>query len=136
MKLTTDLKKIIVTGVKIVAIVEIVYLVVLNLALQLPVTQSLVNAIKPDKFHVSWETAWTWYPFRLHARGVSANGQSRAQQWQLDAVAASGSIAISGRLGSSPTGATIVAQSITSNGKGSGSRTPMIGHSGISDRMA
>ena len=59
---------------------EIFYLAVINLALSLPVTQSLINQIKPDKFAVSWENAWSWYPFRVHATGVSANGQTGSQQ--------------------------------------------------------
>lgn len=77
-----------------VAVVEITYLLLVNAALGLPVTQTLVNQIKPGKFAVYWEQAWSWYPFRVHARGISANGQSRSQQWQVDAPAASASIAI------------------------------------------
>ncbi len=60
-------------------IAEISYVVLLNLALQLPLTQSLINQIKPDKFQISWEKAWTWYPFRIHIENASANGQSRSQ---------------------------------------------------------
>jgi len=80
--------------IRAILLLEILYLVVFNLALQLPVTQALINAAKPDKFHVSWERAWTWYPFRVHARGVSANGQSRSQQWQVETAAAAGSISL------------------------------------------
>jgi hypothetical protein len=79
---------------KIIIAVELVYVVLLNAALQLPLTQTLVNKIKPDKFHVSWENAWTWYPFRVHARGVFVNGQSRSQQWQFETPSVSGSISI------------------------------------------
>jgi hypothetical protein len=73
---------------------EVFYLGLINLALSLPVTQTLINQIKPDKFAVSWEKAWSWYPFRVHATGVSANGQSRGQQWQVDAPQASASISL------------------------------------------
>jgi hypothetical protein len=73
-------------------IAQIVYLVLMNLALQLPLTQTIINHFKPDKFQVSWDKAWTWYPFRIHASGVSANGQSRSQQWQLDTPSAAASI--------------------------------------------
>jgi len=73
---------------------EIFYLGLINLALSLPVTQTLINQIKPDKFAVSWEKAWSWYPFRVHATAVSANGQSRGQQWQVDAPEASASISL------------------------------------------
>ncbi len=76
--------------ISIIALVA--YLVIVNLALQLPVTQTLVNAIRPGKFQVAWESAWSLVPFRVHATGISANGQSRSQQWQLHASSASGSI--------------------------------------------
>ena len=77
-----------------VVVFEVVYLALVNLALQLPVTQTLLNKIRPDKFEVTWEEAWTWYPFRVHARGVSANGQSRRQQWQLKLPVGSASISL------------------------------------------
>jgi hypothetical protein len=77
-----------------IVLVEVAYLVLINLALSLPVTQTLVNRIKPEKFIVHWEQAWSWYPFRVHARGISANGQTSSQQWQVDTPAASASIDI------------------------------------------
>ncbi|MGB1439735.1 MAG: hypothetical protein ACPG63_08165, partial [Luminiphilus sp.] len=55
-----------------VVVAELVYLLVINAALQLPLTQSLVNKIRPEKFQVSWESAWSFYPFRVHARGIAA----------------------------------------------------------------
>jgi len=75
-----------------VLIAEISYVILLNLALQLPLTQSLINKIKPDKFHISWENAWTWYPFRIHIENASANGQSRSQQWEFSVSTVSASI--------------------------------------------
>jgi hypothetical protein len=75
-------------------IFEAVYLVLFNLALNLPLTQTLVNKIKPDKFLVYWDSAWTLYPFRVHANGVSVNGQSQSQQWQVEINSASASIAL------------------------------------------
>lgn len=48
--------------------------------------------IRPAKFHVSWESVWSFYPFRAHARGISVDGQSRSQQWELQA--SSGSLAL------------------------------------------
>ena len=77
-----------------VVIIEIFYLLLINLAFSLPVTQTLVNQIKPDKFAVSWDRAWSWYPFRVHATGVSANGQTGTQQWQVDSPQASASISL------------------------------------------
>ena len=79
---------------KILVILEGIYLVLVNGLLHLPLTQDVVNMIRPEKFHVSWDRAWSWYPFRVHARGVAANGQSRSQQWQLSTPAASGSISV------------------------------------------
>ncbi len=78
----------------IVAAIEIVYLAVFNIALNVPLTQDLINRIKPDKFAVSWDSAWTLYPFRVHASGVAANGQARSQQWQLGTPEASASISL------------------------------------------
>jgi len=77
-----------------VVIVEIAYLILVNLALNLPFTQTLINQHKPEKYTVMWEKAWTWHPFRVHARGISANGQTSSQQWQAETPAASASIAI------------------------------------------
>ena len=73
-------------------IVEFAYLILFNLALQLPVTQTLLNQIKPDKFYITWESAWTWYPFRFHFKNASGNGQSRSQQWEFESQAVSASI--------------------------------------------
>ena len=78
----------------ILLIVELSYLLLVNAALRLPLTQTLVNQVRPEKFNASWESAWTWYPFRVHVTGLSANGQSRSQQWQLDAREVSVSIAL------------------------------------------
>jgi hypothetical protein len=84
------IKKIVIAALS----VEIIYVVLLNLALQLPLTQTLINQIKPEKFQVSWENAWTWYPFRIHVQGATANGQARSQQWEFDAGSVSASIDI------------------------------------------
>lgn len=84
------LKRIVIAAV----VFEIAYLVLVNLALRLPVTQTLLNMARPDKFQVTWEEAWTWYPFRVHARGVSANGESRRQQWQFEFPEGTASISL------------------------------------------
>jgi hypothetical protein len=81
-------------AVKAAVIFELVWLVGVNGALQLPLTQTLVNAIRPEKFQVSWQRAWSWYPARVHVVGAFANGQSRSQQWQLEAASVSGSISL------------------------------------------
>jgi len=88
------LKHILLRIVKISVVVEIVYLLLVNTTLNLPLTQDMVNRIKPEKFAVSWERAWSLYPFRLHARTIFANGQSSSQQWQAEAPAVSASISL------------------------------------------
>jgi len=41
----------------IVVVVEVSWLVLVNLALQMPLTQAVINSIRPDKFQVSWQKA-------------------------------------------------------------------------------
>ncbi|MEE4218573.1 MAG: hypothetical protein V2I48_13245, partial [Xanthomonadales bacterium] len=81
-------------ALKIVLVVEIVYVVVINGLLQLPYTQTVLNKIRPEKFHISWENAWSWYPARVHIRNASANGNSSSQMWQVDVDAATGYISL------------------------------------------
>ena len=83
-----------ISAVKILAIIQLAYLALVNLALQLPITQDVVNLVRPEKFQVQWDQAWTLYPFKVHVRGLSANGQARSQQWQLNADRASGSVSL------------------------------------------
>lgn len=87
-----DLIRFIRKAVVILLVLEVGYLVVINGALSLPVTQELVNRIRPEKFQVSWNRAWSWYPVRVHVTGLAADGESRTQQWQLQAPNASASI--------------------------------------------
>lgn len=82
------------TALLIALIVECLYLLLFNLALNLPVTQTLINQIRPEKFQVQWDGAWTVYPFRIYANSVSVNGQSNSQQWQVELHSASASIAL------------------------------------------
>jgi hypothetical protein len=77
-----------------VAIVGVAYLSLVNLALNLPMTQHLINQHRPDKYAVHWERAWSWYPLRFHARGVSVDGQTSSQQYQADASEASASVSL------------------------------------------
>jgi len=71
----------------------VAYLVLVNLALNLPLTRKLINDIRPARFAVSWDRAWSLYPLRVEVRGVTANGQTRSQQWQAEAGAVSASMA-------------------------------------------
>jgi hypothetical protein len=49
------LKRIMITAV----IIELGWVVPVNGMLQLPLTQTLINEIRPEKFRVSWDRAWT-----------------------------------------------------------------------------
>lgn len=80
--------------VRIIVAIEIAYLILANLALNLPLTQELVNQHRPEKYAVYWERAWTWYPLRIHVRGISANGQTSSQQWQAEVSRASASLSV------------------------------------------
>ena len=70
----------------IVVAAEFAYLIIINALLNLPITQDVVNLIRPEKFQVSWERAWSFYPLRLNAKGIAANGQARTQQWEAYAT--------------------------------------------------
>ena len=80
--------------VRVVVLVEVVYLVLANLALNLPLTQTLLNQHRPGKYEVHWDRAWSWYPLRVQARGVSANGQTSSQQWHAEVGSASAAVSI------------------------------------------
>ena len=90
----TSAKRTIFRVIRLVLIIELAYVVVINFALQLSLTQDLVNSIRPEKFQVSWESARSWYPFRVYVRSIKVNGQSRSQQWELHASEATGSISL------------------------------------------
>ncbi len=80
--------------VVILAIVEVVYLAVVNVVLNLPATQTYVNQLRPERITYHWDRAWSWFPFRVHATGLILNGQSWSQQFELSAPSVSLSIAI------------------------------------------
>ena len=88
------MKRVLVRLAAVVVFVEIAYLALANIALNLPLTQQLLNEYEPEEFAVAWERAWTWYPLRVHARGISANGQTSSQQWQADVAGASASMSL------------------------------------------
>ncbi len=77
-----------------VILLEIIYLIIFNAALNITYTQLLVNKIKPDKFKIYWQSAWTPYPLRIHAKGFSITGESKTQEWQVNAKSASASVSI------------------------------------------
>ena len=92
LKLPPNIRRWAVRIVKIVVVVELAWLVVINTLLQIPYTQTVINDIRPEKFHVTWENAWSPYPGRVYLRDASANGNSRSQIWQLDVNSVSGTV--------------------------------------------
>ena len=78
----------------IVALVEVGYLAIVNTVLNLPATQTLLNRLQPERFVVHWDFAWSWFPLVLRVRGLSVNGQSWSQQFDISAPSVSASLAI------------------------------------------
>lgn len=70
------------------------YLVPVNLALNLPATRAYLNRIAPERFALEWTRAWSWYPLRVELRGLAADGQTATEQWQLDAGRAAASVSL------------------------------------------
>lgn len=70
------------------------YLIPVNLALNLPATRAWLNAIAPERFALDWARAWSWYPLRVELRGLAADGQTATEQWQLDANRAAASVSL------------------------------------------
>lgn len=70
------------------------YLVGVNLALNLPATQVYLNSLRPDRLAIGWERAWSWYPLRVEFRGLAADGQTPTEQWQVDAGRAAASVSL------------------------------------------
>ena len=77
-----------------VAALELSYLLIINLIVNLPITQVLINRVNPYPATVHWRRAWSLHPFRFHLRGITANGQTPSRRWQFYTPAASGTIRI------------------------------------------
>lgn len=88
------MKRILIRVVVVLLLVEVAYLAVANVVLNLPATQSYLNQLRPERITYKWDRAWTWIPFRVHITGFSLNGQSWVQQWQLTAPEISGSLGL------------------------------------------
>ncbi len=78
----------------IILAVELLYILVFNAALNIPQTQTLINKIKPDKFQVHWKRAWTIYPLKVQAEGISASGETSSLKWKVDVKKAIASISL------------------------------------------
>ena len=77
-----------------ILILAALYLIPVNLALNLPATRAYLNNIQPDRFSVSWERAWSLYPMRVELTGVAADGQTPTEQWQMDAHRVAASVSL------------------------------------------
>lgn len=86
------MKRLIIRVGVVAAIVAAAYLVVFNVALNLPATQALLNSVQNGKLSFAWDRAWTWFPFRLHVTNLRVNGQSWSQQFDITAPEVSGAI--------------------------------------------
>ncbi len=88
------MKRLLLRIVVIVAIVEVVYLAVVNVVLNLPATQAYINQLRPERVVYHWDRAWSWLPFSVHATNFSINGQSWSQQYAISAPSVTASLAI------------------------------------------
>jgi len=88
------MKRLIIRVVVVLAIVEVAYLAVVNVALNLPATQNYLNQLRPDRVVYHWDRAWSWFPFQLRATNLTINGQSWSQQWLMSAPSATASLEI------------------------------------------
>ena len=70
------------------------YLIPVNLFLNLPAAQVWLNSLQPDALALTWERAWSWYPLRVEMRGLAADGQTAVEQWQVDAGSAGASVSL------------------------------------------
>lgn len=84
--------RILIRVVAIVALIGVVYLVLINAALNLPATQALINRTQGGKIVVHWDRAWSIVPFRLNIEGLKVTGQSWSQQFEVAAPSVSGAI--------------------------------------------
>ena len=72
-----------------VIILELLYVLVFNVALHLEVTQKMINKIKPEKFQITWQKAWTPYPFKVFMEALSVRGASSSRKWKVEVQSAS-----------------------------------------------
>ena len=75
-------------------IIELAWLAIVNSLLFLPLTQDVINLIRPEKFYIQWERAWSPWPGRVYVRDVVTHGNSRSQMWELRAKRVSGSVSL------------------------------------------
>ena len=81
-------------SILILVFLELVYLLVFNIMLNSSSIKERVNRINPDQFQLQWESAWTFYPSRLHFENLKATGESGAKEWQADIQFAAASVSL------------------------------------------
>ena len=75
-----------------VILIGVAYLVVVNVALNLPATQALFNRTQEGRLEIHWDRAWSFVPFRVTVEGLKVNGQSWSQQFAVSAPSLSAGI--------------------------------------------
>ena len=65
------------------------YLLAVNLFLNSPLSRRAFNR-NPERFQMSWSTAWTVWPGYVHVRGLKLRGHVNSVTWFLDAARARG----------------------------------------------
>lgn len=84
--------RILIRVLAIAALVVAGYLVLVNAALNLPATQSLLNRAQGGRLIIHWDRAWSILPFRLTVEGLRVTGQSWSQQFDVFAPSVSAGI--------------------------------------------
>lgn len=75
--------------------IEIVYLAVANLLLNLPATQAFINAHQEGgRLAIGWDRAWSFFPFHIHATNFSLNAETWAIQIEATAPVITGRVAL------------------------------------------
>lgn len=80
--------------VAVIMIVELLWVLVANYFLAQPSTQAWLSNKRPDRVQIGWEKASSWYPGQFSVSGAQVSGQTARFQWQADARAASGNVAL------------------------------------------
>ena len=80
---------------------EFLYVVVFNVLLNSSYVRDQVNAVESDKFQIKWESAWTFYPTRIHAENLTLEGMAGSKAWRADIGTASASFSLLSLIGHS-----------------------------------
>ena len=80
---------------------EFLYVVTFNVLLNSSYLRDRVNAVESNKIQIKWESAWTFYPARIHAENLTVEGESGSKAWQADIGTASASFSLLSLIGHS-----------------------------------